>query len=153
MINNLLQHFRNNLNNDLLYIAIISGSVAAIIIVFGKMISLVLRKILKPIVKRSKTQIDDQMFELMKSTFFKIIILIGLSVGLGIFKSGLSLKSGSPPQKLISYYPYFEDDSRIAYTDGEFSIRVVKSICPTADRKKILQPIYDSLGEVKVYCR
>ena len=27
----------------------------------------------------------------------------------GIFKSGLSLKSGSPPQKLISYYPYFED--------------------------------------------
>ena len=52
-----------------------------------------------------------------------------------------------------AYYPYFEDDSRIAYTDGEFSIRVVKSICPTADRKKILQPIYDSLGEVKVYCR
>lgn len=109
MINNLLQHFRNNINNDLLYIAIISGSVAAIIIVFGKMISLVLRKLLKPIVKRSKTQIDDQMYELMKSTFFKIIILIGLSVGLGIFKSGLSLKSGSPPQKLISYYPYFED--------------------------------------------
>ncbi|MDP3147524.1 MAG: mechanosensitive ion channel family protein [Ignavibacteria bacterium] len=109
MINNLLQHFRNNINNDLLYIAIISGSVAAIIIVLGKMISLALRKLLKPIVKRSKTQIDDQMYDLMKSTFFKIIILIGLSVGLGIFKSGLSLKSGSPPQKLITYHPYFED--------------------------------------------
>ncbi|MDP3683372.1 MAG: hypothetical protein Q8S01_05510, partial [Ignavibacteria bacterium] len=68
MINNLLQHFRNNISNDLLYIAIISGSIAAIIIVFGKMISLALRKLLKPIVKRSKTQIDDQMYELMKST-------------------------------------------------------------------------------------
>ncbi|MCK9210044.1 MAG: mechanosensitive ion channel family protein [Ignavibacteriaceae bacterium] len=109
MINKLLEHFRTNINNDLLYIAIISFGVAAVLIVFGKMISLTLRKLLKPIVKRSKAKIDDQMFELMKSTFFKIIILIGLSVGLGIFKSGLSLQSGNPPQKLITYYPYFED--------------------------------------------
>ncbi len=109
MINKLLEHFRSNINNDLLYIAIISFGVAAVLIVFGKMISLTLRKLLKPIVKRSKAKIDDQMFELMKSTLFKIIILIGLSVGLGIFKSGLSLKSGNPPQKLITYYPYFED--------------------------------------------
>lgn len=109
MIIKLLEHFRSNINNDLLYITIISFGVAAVIIVFGKMISLTLRKILKPIVKRSKAKIDDQMFELMKSTFFKIIILIGLSIGLGIFKNGLSLKSGNPPQKLIAYYPYFED--------------------------------------------
>ncbi|PJC57262.1 MAG: hypothetical protein CO025_14265 [Ignavibacteria bacterium CG_4_9_14_0_2_um_filter_37_13] len=109
MINNLLQHFRVSLNNDLLYITIISFGVAAVIIVFGKMISLALRKILKPIVKRSKTQIDDQMYDLMKSTFFKIIILVGLSVGLKMFKSGLTLLSGEPPQKLITSYPYFDD--------------------------------------------
>ena len=109
MIIKLLENFRYTLNNDLLYLTIISFGVAAVIIVIGKILSQVLRKLLKPIVKRSKAQIDDQMYDLMKSTFFKIIILIGLSVGLGIFKNGLSLKTGNPPQKLITYYPYFDD--------------------------------------------
>jgi small-conductance mechanosensitive channel len=109
MIIKLLEQFRFTLNNDLLYLTIISFGVAAVIIVIGKILSQVLRKLLKPIVKRSKAQIDDQMYDLMKSTFFKIIILIGLSVGLGIFKNGLSLKTGNPPQKLITYYPYFDD--------------------------------------------
>ncbi|MCK9426767.1 MAG: mechanosensitive ion channel family protein [Ignavibacteriaceae bacterium] len=109
MIIKLLENFRFTLNNDLLYLTIISFGVAAVIIVIGKILSQVLRKLLKPIVKRSKAQIDDQMYDLLKSTFFKIIILIGLSVGLGIFKNGLSLKTGNPPQKLITYYPYFDD--------------------------------------------
>jgi len=109
MINKLLAHLRSNLGNDLLYITIISVTVTAVIIVFGKLISLGLRKILEPIVVRSKTKLDDQMFDLLRSTFFKIIILIALSLGLRIFKNGLLLKSGTPPQKIIETYPFFDD--------------------------------------------
>jgi len=109
MISSLLQHLRNYLNNDLLYISLLSLSTAFLIIVIGKLLSLTLRKLIQPIVDRSKTDIDDQVFDLLKSTFFKIIILVGLSVGLRIFKEGLSLKSGSPPEEVINSYPYFKE--------------------------------------------
>lgn len=114
MINNMLQHFRNNLNNDLLYITLLSFGAAFLIIILGKLLSLTLRKLIQPIVDRSKTTIDDQVFDLLKSTFFKVIILVGLSVGLRIFKEGLSLKSGSPPHNLFSYYPYFTEVVTVA---------------------------------------
>lgn len=109
MINNLLGHFRSNLNNDLLYLTILSVGIALIIIVIGKLVSLASRKILKPLVERSKTNLDDQIFDLMKSTFFKITVLISLFVGLGIFRSGLTLTAGTPPQSLKESYPYITD--------------------------------------------
>ncbi|MFA6598559.1 MAG: mechanosensitive ion channel domain-containing protein [Ignavibacteriaceae bacterium] len=109
MINNLLEHLRSNLNNDLLYLVIISLAVTLFIIFIGKILSLASRKILSPIVERSKTNFDDQLFDLMKSTSYKIIILIGLFVGFGIFKSGLTLTSGNPPRKINEIYPYITD--------------------------------------------
>jgi len=109
MINDLLGHFRTNLNNDLLYLIIISFVVTLFIIFIGKILTMVSRKILKPIVERSKSNYDDQLLDLMKSTFFKIIILLGLFVGLGIFKSGLTLTSGNPPQNLKETFPYITD--------------------------------------------
>jgi len=104
-----LNHFRNYLNNDLLYISIVSGGVIVLIIFVGKILSPSLRKFLQPLVERSKTDLDDQIFELLKSTFFKLVVLAGFYAGLGVFKNGLTLKSGNPPQTLLTYHPYFSD--------------------------------------------
>ncbi len=109
MIEHLLEHFRSSLNNDLMYISIVSVAVTVLIIVVGKLLSLTLRKIIQPIVDRSKTKFDDQIFDLLKSTFFKLVVLTGLSVGLEIFRNGLTIKSGKSAQKLIEIFPYFKE--------------------------------------------
>lgn len=109
MIEHLLEHFRSSLNNDLLYISIVSVAVTVLIIVVGKLLSLTLRKIIQPIVDRSKTKFDDQIFDLLKSTFFKLVVLTGLSVGLELFRNGLTIKSGKSAQKLIELFPYFKE--------------------------------------------
>ena len=130
MSNNFLEHFRHIVDNDLLYLSIISLAVTTAIIVVGKLLSLMLRKIIQPIVERSKTLYDDQIFDLMKSAFFKVITLVGLFVGIGIFKSGLSLKSGNPPQKLITYHPYLND--LVSFVDNALFILIVLILLVTS---------------------
>ena len=130
MRNNFLEQFRHIVDNDLLYLSIISLAVTAAIIVVGKLLSLMLRKIIQPIVERSKTTYDDQIFDLMKSAFFKVITLVGFFVGIGIFKSGLSLKSGNPPQKLITYHPYLNDI--VSFADNALFILIVLILLVTS---------------------
>lgn len=65
----------------------------------------------------------------------------------------LPKESGKYDIKVRAYFPYFENDPRMAYTDGEFVLRVMDEYCEIYNRKKVPEKINENELKIQIYCR
>ncbi len=104
----LLQNLRNYINNDLLYQLIVMASIVVITLLLAKLFSYLIKKLLYPIVSKSKTSVDDEILKVTENTVFRVIIISGLYAALAVFSGGFSLTSAISNKSLIEEYPYLD---------------------------------------------
>jgi small-conductance mechanosensitive channel len=93
--------------NSFLLLCAIAVAVAASGILVAKIGSFIIGKIIKPIVKRTKTDIDDKLAEILNSAIFKILIVAGFYIALEILKNSFGIIPAKDYTRLIDTYPLF----------------------------------------------
>jgi small-conductance mechanosensitive channel len=100
-----LYQFLQSLIKDLILVDVV---IAVLIltgsILFGKIINIFSRIILKPIFKRTKTQLDDKILELINKSDNKIFSVIGLYLGVDYLTNRIKSETGL--KKLLSPETY-----------------------------------------------
>ena len=106
MIENFLQAVRNFIDNDLIFQITLSVSIILSFVLIAKVFSFVLRKLIKPIVRRTSSAIDDKILFIIENSSFRLTLLLGIYFGLVVFKDGFEHISIKTHLKLIQEYPY-----------------------------------------------
>lgn len=105
LIEELLKNFREYIDNDLLFQIVISVFIIVLFFLVAKFASFVLKKIIKPLTKRTVSTIDDKIVEIVENSSYRLINLLGLYLGLQAFKGGFEHVSIKSHLKLIEEFP------------------------------------------------
>ncbi|MCC6548624.1 MAG: mechanosensitive ion channel family protein [Ignavibacteriaceae bacterium] len=102
----LLKNFRAFVGDDLIYQIIIS--VIIIIVSYGlaRLISYIGKMLIRPIVKKTETQFDDKILEVVRKGLSRLLFVGGIYFALSMFRQGFGLVSNYSKRKLIEEYPY-----------------------------------------------
>ncbi len=111
---NILTKTRALIGEDLIYLLILSLLVLFVFYLAAKLVSLFLRKILRPIVKKTKSRYDDYVVAVFEKTSFHAILLTGAYLSLGVFRGGFGLISNHSKKSLVSEYPSLSNWASIA---------------------------------------
>lgn len=101
----LLNSFRNYIANDLLYLIIVSVVAFFIVLVIGKLISIIIKKILRPVALKTKSTIDDKIVDLLSESIYRLTIVLSLYIAVRVFRSGFHLASNESALTLIKKHP------------------------------------------------
>lgn len=108
-MNNLLYHIRNYLQNDLIYIVILSLSTIVVSYFFAISIRWFAKVLIVPLFKKTKNTLDDQIIDIVASSVYKLLLLCGFYAATKIMREGYGLYSARSQKTLISEYPVFDD--------------------------------------------
>ncbi|MBI2419325.1 MAG: mechanosensitive ion channel, partial [Ignavibacteriales bacterium] len=109
LLEKVLHLFRELINNDLLYEIILCIIVFLIFILFSRVFGFIVRKLVKPVVEKTKTQLDDIIVEIAVVGVRRLLILFGAYVSLMIFKNGLDIIEITSNKSLIQRHPYLHN--------------------------------------------
>ncbi|MCX8057695.1 MAG: mechanosensitive ion channel family protein [Ignavibacteria bacterium] len=119
-----IYNFLENLVKDLILVDII---IAVIIIVgavlFGKLVNIISRLILKPIFKKTKSKLDDRILELIIKSDNRIFSVLGLYLGANYFTQRIKSETGL--KKLLSVETY---NFLISASDVVFNILFIAAV-------------------------
>lgn len=102
----LLNQLQIAVNNDLLYQIIISLIIIFLGIVLGKIISLIFKRILKPLTHLTDNEYDDLIVKIIEKGLFKLINIGTFYVALLRLQSELNIISSISDKTLNEQYPY-----------------------------------------------
>lgn len=102
----LLNYMREFLANDLLFGVITSILIIILSLLFAKIFSFLLKKIIKPFTARSKTIYDDKILGVAESAAFRLIIIGGFYFAIGNLREGYFLFENNATAKFAKAYPY-----------------------------------------------
>jgi small-conductance mechanosensitive channel len=100
---------RDLLQDDLLY-RVILVVILIIISFFGsKFLAFLIKKIIKPFVAKTKTDLDDKILATSGSAIYRLSFLAGIFLSVEIFKDGIKSESKFLPKPLIEIYPFLDN--------------------------------------------
>lgn len=100
---------RDLLQDDLLY-RVILVIIVIIISFFGsKFLAFLIKKIIKPFVAKTKTDLDDKILATSGSAIYRLSFLAGIFLSVEIFKDGIKSESKFLPKPLIEIYPFLDN--------------------------------------------
>lgn len=102
----LLNQLQIAVNNDLLYQLIVSAVIILLGIIFGKIISLIFKKILKPLTQLTDNEYDDIIVRIIEKGLFKLINIGAIYIALLRIQSELKNTSPVTGESLAMEYPY-----------------------------------------------
>lgn len=105
-MNLIFEQIRKFIHNDLLYQVVIALIIISLSYIFAHLLSFLIKKIFKPLARRTETQLDDEILCLAGKSVFKVIIIAGSFFALSVFTQGFNLVSLDTNSKLIDEYPY-----------------------------------------------
>ncbi len=105
---NFVNYIRELIGNDLLFEFIASIVLVFLSILAAKIFSFLLKKIIKPFVERSKTQLDDKILEAGESAVFRLIILAGFYLAINNLRYSYFLYEENAHARFNKSYPYID---------------------------------------------
>ncbi len=105
-MNDLILKLRSFLSDDLLFLIVITLFIIIAAILTASLIIFFINKIIKPIVKKTKTEVDDAILTISKKSIFRLLVTGGIYIATKYFEHGLSLESSESSITLIEKYPF-----------------------------------------------
>ncbi len=105
----LLDILRNFLQDDLLYRIILIVITIIFSFFVAKFLGFIIKKIIKPFVQKTKTEIDDLLLNISGTAIYRLVFLGGIYLALTLFEKGIKNESKYLKKPLIQYYPFLED--------------------------------------------
>jgi MscS family membrane protein len=99
-------YVRELIGNDLLFGLTVSVAIIIISFLFAKILSFLLKKIIKPFTAKSKTVLDDKILEVAESATFRLIIIGGFYLAIGNLREGYLLFEENASANFAKAYPY-----------------------------------------------
>ncbi len=90
-----LDFLRDLIQDDLIYRIILVIIVITLSFFASKFLAFILTKIIKPIVAKTKTELDDKILSASGSAIYKLSFLAGIYISLEIFKEGIKSEISS----------------------------------------------------------
>lgn len=119
-----IYHLLENLIKDLILVDVVIALIILICsILFGKIVNLISRLILKPIFKRTKTKLDDKILELLIKSDNRIFTILGLYLGANYFTNRIKSETGL--KKFLSLDTY---NLLIGASDFVFNILFIAAV-------------------------
>lgn len=106
---------RDLLKDDLLYRIILVAMVIVLSYFASKFLAFILKKIIKPFVSKTKTDLDDNILAASGSAIYRLSFLAGIFLSVEIFKDGIKSESKFVPKPLVEIYPFL--DNLVAITE------------------------------------
>ncbi len=105
----LFTSLRDLLASDILYQIVISALIIIIGIFLSKLVSFISKKILKPFVSKTETDLDDKLLALFESLLYRSLILGSIYLSLRNLVSEYLFIIGTSKLNLEQNYPYLDD--------------------------------------------
>ncbi|MCL6494804.1 MAG: mechanosensitive ion channel [Ignavibacterium sp.] len=105
---------RDLLQDDLLYRVILVAIVIILSFFGSKFLAYLIKKIIKPFVAKTKTDLDDKIISASGSAIYRLSFLAGIFLSVEIFKDGIKSESKFLPKPLIEIYPFLDNLVSIA---------------------------------------
>lgn len=100
-----IYHFLEKLIKDLILVDVVIAIIILVCsILFGKIVNIISRLILKPVFRRTKTKLDDKILELLIKSDNRIFTILGLYLGANYFTNRIKSETGL--KKLLSQETY-----------------------------------------------
>lgn len=114
---------RDLIKDDLLYRLVLVVIVIVIAFFVSKILAFTLKKIIKPFVSKTKTDLDDKILSASGSAIYRLSFLAGIFLSVEIFKDGIKSESKFLPKPLIEIYPFL--DNLVSVTEALLFIALV----------------------------
>ncbi len=114
---------RDLVKDDLLYRILLFAIVIVISFFGSKFLAFISKKIIKPIVSKTKTDLDDKILAASGSAIYRLSFLAGIFISVEIFKDGIKSESKFLPKPLIEIYPFL--DNLVAITESLLFIALI----------------------------
>ncbi len=100
---------RDILKDDLLYRIILVAIIIFLSLFASKFLAFLLKKIIRPFVSKTKTDLDDKILEASGSAIYRLSFLAGIFLSVEVFKEGIKSESKFLPKPLIETYPFLDN--------------------------------------------
>lgn len=107
-MNYVLDLLRDFLHDELLYRLVLIAITIILAFIIAKALGFIIKKIVKPFVSRTKTELDDKLLEISGSAIYKVAFLAGIFLALEIFDKGIRVESKFLSKPLIEIYPFLD---------------------------------------------
>ncbi len=114
---------RDLVKDDLLYRILLFAIVIVISFFGSKFLAFISKKIIKPIVSKTKTDLDDKILAASGSAIYRLSFLAGIFISVEIFKDGIKSESKFLPKPLKEIYPFL--DNLVAITESLLFIALI----------------------------
>ncbi|MGA7837913.1 MAG: mechanosensitive ion channel domain-containing protein [Ignavibacteriaceae bacterium] len=101
-----VNYIRELIGNDLLFGLIVSVAIILTSFLLAKILSFLLKRIIKPFTAKSKTILDDKILEVAESATFRLIIIGGFYLAIGNLREGYFLFEENATANFAKAYPY-----------------------------------------------
>lgn len=114
---------RDLIKDDLLYRVILVMVVIVFSYFASKFLAFILKKIIRPFVSKTKTDLDDKILAASGSAIYRLSFIAGIFLSVEIFKEGIKSESKFLPKPLIEIYPFL--DNLVKITEALLFIALV----------------------------
>lgn len=114
---------RDFLKDELLFRVILLTLVIVVSYFGSKFLAFISKKIIKPLVSKTKTDLDDKILAASGSAIYRLSFLAGIFLSVEIFKEGIKSESKFLPKPLIKIYPFM--DNLVALTESLLFIALI----------------------------
>lgn len=108
-MNLILDKLHNFLQDELLFRIMLIILTVFFSYFISKLLGFLLKKIIKPFVHKTKTEIDDVVLNISGTAFYRLTFLGGIYLALILFEKGSNSESKFLEKPLIEYYPFLKD--------------------------------------------
>lgn len=107
-MSNFANYIRTLIGNDLIFGVTVSIVIILLSLFIAKLISFLLKEIIKPFVQKTKSNIDDKILEVVESATFRLIILGGFYLAVNNLRYGYLLYEVNAESIFKKSYPYID---------------------------------------------
>jgi MscS family membrane protein len=107
-VSNFINYIRTLIGNDLIFEVAASFVIILLSLFLAKLISFLLREIIKPFVQKTKSNIDDKILEVVESATFRLIILGGFYFAVNNLRYGYFLNNENEESFFKKSYPFVD---------------------------------------------
>jgi MscS family membrane protein len=107
-VSNFINYIRTLIGNDLIFGITVSIVIILLSLLLAKLISFLLREIIKPFVQKTKSNIDDKILEVVESATFRLIILGGFYFSVNNLRYGYFLNNENEESFFKKSYPFVD---------------------------------------------
>lgn len=104
-----LDKLRHFLQDELLYRIILIIITVAFSFFVAKFLSYFIKKIIKPIIQKTRTEIDDLLLNITGTAIYRLAFLGGIYLAITLFEKGIKSESKFLDKPLIKNYPFLEN--------------------------------------------